>query len=99
MQQNTAWINKTVDGKSKTPSIIKQAGRGMIKLKIKQKQMENESILIWKMAVASAISWEIAKLAGSNHPYLAPLSVILCLQTTVNRSIQFSYHRMVGTVI
>jgi hypothetical protein len=99
MQQNTAWINKTVDGKSKMPSIIKQAGRGMIKLKIKQKQMENESILIWKMAVASAISWEIAKLAGSDHPYLAPLSVILCLQTTVNRSIQFSYHRMVGTVI
>ncbi len=71
----------------------------MIKLKIKQKQLENESILIWKMAVASAISWEIAKLAGSDHPYLAPLSVILCLQTTVNRSIQFSYHRMVGTVI
>lgn len=65
----------------------------------KPKQMENKSILIWKIAVASAISWEVAKLAGSDHPYLAPLSVILCLQTTVNRSIQYSYHRMVGTVI
>ncbi|WP_223587838.1 FUSC family protein [Neobacillus bataviensis] len=64
-----------------------------------KKQMENKTHLIWKMALASALSWEIAKLAGSNHPYLAPISVILCLQTTVNQSIRFSYHRMVGTVI
>lgn len=63
------------------------------------KLMENNALLIWKMAIASAISWEIAKFAGSHHPYLAPISVILCLQTTVNRSIRFSYHRMVGTVI
>lgn len=61
--------------------------------------MENKTTLIWKMAIASALSWEIAKLAGSHHPYLAPISVILCLQTTVNRSIRFSYHRMVGTII
>jgi uncharacterized membrane protein YgaE (UPF0421/DUF939 family) len=71
----------------------------LVKMNKKPKQMENKSILIWKIAVASAISWEVAKLAGSDHPYLAPLSVILCLQTTVNRSIQYSYHRMVGTVI
>lgn len=64
-----------------------------------KKQMENKTLLIWKMAIASALSWEIAKLAGSEHPYLAPISVILCVQTTVNRSIRFSYHRMVGTVI
>ena len=64
-----------------------------------KKQMENKTVLIWKMGAASALSWEIAKLAGSNHPYLAPISVILCLQTTINRSIRFSYHRMVGTVI
>lgn len=64
-----------------------------------KKQMENKTMLIWKMAIASALSWEIAKLAGSFHPYLAPISVVLCLQTTVNRSILFSYHRMVGTVI
>lgn len=56
-----------------------------------KKQMINKTFLIWKMAIASAISWEIAKLAGSHHPYLAPISVILCLQTTINRSIQFSY--------
>jgi uncharacterized membrane protein YgaE (UPF0421/DUF939 family) len=65
----------------------------------KKKQMENKALLIWKMAIASALSWEIAKIAGSYHPYLAPISVILCLQTTVNKSIRFSYHRMVGTVI
>jgi uncharacterized membrane protein YgaE (UPF0421/DUF939 family) len=64
-----------------------------------KKQMENKTVLIWKMGAASAISWELAKLAGSHHPYLAPLSVVLCLQTTINRSILFSYHRMVGTVI
>ncbi|MEH7120238.1 FUSC family protein [Neobacillus vireti] len=64
-----------------------------------KKQMENKTVLIWKMGIASALSWEIAKLAGSNHPYLAPISVILCLQTTIDRSIRFSYHRMAGTVI
>lgn len=67
--------------------------------KLLKKQIENKTLLIWKMAAASALSWEISKLAGSDHPYLAPLSVILCLQTTINRSIKFSYHRMVGTVI
>jgi uncharacterized membrane protein YgaE (UPF0421/DUF939 family) len=72
---------------------------GMNKNKQLKKQLENKALLIWKMAIASALSWEIAKLAGSHHPYLAPISVILCLQTTVNRSIRFSYHRMVGTVI
>lgn len=79
--------------------IDKKQERGLVKVNKKQKQMENKAILIWKIAVASALSWEVAKLAGSEHPYLAPLSVILCLQTTVNRSIQYSYHRMVGTVI
>ncbi len=64
-----------------------------------KKQMENKALLILKMALASALSWEIAKLAGSHHPYLAPISVILCLQTTIKRSIRFSYHRMVGTII
>lgn len=64
-----------------------------------KKKMENKTLLIWKMALASALSWEIAKMAGSDHPYLAPISVILCLQSTVNQSIRFSYHRMVGTII
>ncbi|WP_342042264.1 hypothetical protein [Bacillus sp. OTU2372] len=38
-----------------------------------KKQMENKTVLIWKIGAASALSWEIAKLAGSTHPYLAPI--------------------------
>ncbi|WP_396123275.1 aromatic acid exporter family protein [Bacillus subtilis] len=63
------------------------------------KKIENKTSLVWKMAIASAVSWEVAKLVGSEHPYLAPLSVILCLQTTIDKSIRFSLHRIVGTAI
>ncbi|RLL41780.1 FUSC family protein [Oceanobacillus piezotolerans] len=65
----------------------------------KKKTTQNKTSLIWKMAIASAVSWEVAKLVGSDHPYLAPLSVILCLQTTLDQSIRFSFHRIVGTAI
>lgn len=61
--------------------------------------MENQIITICKMAIATMLAWEIAKIAGSHHPYLAPISVILCLQTTINQSIKFSFNRMTGTVI
>lgn len=61
--------------------------------------MENKSLLIWKIAIASTLSWEIAKLAGSHHPYLAPITVILCLQSTINQSIMFSFHRITGTIL
>lgn len=64
-----------------------------------QEKLENKSALIWKMAIASAISWELSKLIGSSHPYLAPLSVVLCLQTTIDQSIRYSFHRIIGTVI
>jgi len=52
-----------------------------------------------KMAFASGIAWELAKLAGSHHPFLAPVSVILCIQPSVQQTLQFSYYRVVGTVI
>lgn len=52
-----------------------------------------------KMALASGIAWELAKLAGSKHPFLAPVSVILCMQPSVQQSLQFSYFRVVGTVV
>lgn len=68
-------------------------------MNMKMKNLENKTVLIWKMAIASAISWEVAKLVGSDHPYLAPLSVVLCTQTTINHSIRYSFHRIVGTVI
>ncbi len=64
-----------------------------------KKEMENKTVLIWKMAIASAVSWVIAIWMGSAHPYLAPISVILCLQSTVKNSIRFSFHRIVGTII
>ncbi|MDU0069698.1 MULTISPECIES: FUSC family protein [Bacillus] len=60
---------------------------------------ELKTMLIWKMAAASALSWEIAKAFGSNHPYLAPLSVILCLHGTVGKTVKFSLKRIAGTVI
>lgn len=73
---------------------VKERGGNMEKEKL-----ENKSALIWKMAIASAISWELAKWIGSSHPYLAPLSVVLCLQTTIDQSIRYSFHRIMGTVI
>ncbi|WP_053368154.1 FUSC family protein [Bacillus sp. FJAT-27245] len=68
-------------------------------MKKNKKDFVNKTLLVWKMAIASAIAWELAKLAGSDHPYLAPLSVILCLQTTIYKSIRFSFHRIAGTVV
>ncbi|WP_059172111.1 aromatic acid exporter family protein [Bacillus sp. FJAT-27445] len=68
-------------------------------MKKNKKDFVNKTLLVWKMAIASAVSWELAKLAGSDHPYLAPLSVILCLQTTIYKSIMFSFHRIAGTVV
>ncbi|MDP4084332.1 MAG: aromatic acid exporter family protein [Bacillota bacterium] len=62
-------------------------------------QIENKTWLIWKMAIASALSWEAAKILGSHHPYLAPISVIFCMQSTINQSIRFSFHKITGTVI
>ncbi|MBS4178937.1 FUSC family protein [Lederbergia citrea] len=55
--------------------------------------------LILKMSIGSAISWEIAAIFGSKHPYLAPISVILCLQATMVKSVRFSISRIVSTII
>ncbi|MFB5675204.1 aromatic acid exporter family protein [Paenibacillus terreus] len=67
--------------------------------KVKVRTIGNLIVFIIKMSAASGIAWEIAKLAGSKHPYLAPLSAILCLQTTIFQSIRFSLHRLLGTVL
>jgi uncharacterized membrane protein YgaE (UPF0421/DUF939 family) len=60
---------------------------------------ENISILIWKLTIGSALSWEVAKLMGSDHPYLAPLSVILSLQSTMDKTVSLSIKRVIGTMI
>jgi len=50
------------------------------------------------MALASGISWQICVWTGSKYPYLAPISVILCLQTTILKSIRFALSRILGTI-
>ncbi|RVT62630.1 FUSC family protein [Niallia taxi] len=55
--------------------------------------------LIWMMGIGSALSWETAELMNSQHPYLAPLSVILCLQSTYNQTLRLSLKRIIGTII
>lgn len=57
------------------------------------------SILAWKLSIGSALSWELAKLLGSDHPYLAPLSVILTIQSTVDKTVSLSIKRLIGTII
>ncbi|MEH7463893.1 FUSC family protein [Bacillus thuringiensis] len=50
------------------------------------------------MALASGVSWELAKMFGSKHPYLAPLTVILCMQETVQYSAAYAVYRIIGTI-
>ncbi len=58
-----------------------------------------QTVIIWKNAFGSATAWEIARITGSNHPYLAPLTLILCLQATVGQSLRFALYRSAGTVL
>lgn len=67
---------------------------GQIKL-----TMPEKISLILKMVIGSAVSWELAILFGSKYPYLGPISLILCLQTTIMKTIQFGIARIVGTII
>ncbi|MCO0601120.1 FUSC family protein [Peribacillus butanolivorans] len=41
----------------------------------------------------------IIKTIGFYHPYLAPLTVILCLQSTIDITVQRSIQRVIGTMI
>ncbi|WAH38730.1 FUSC family protein [Alicyclobacillus dauci] len=73
-------------------------------MKARQIQREKSSFLertgiVWKTTLGSVIAWEAARLLGSKHPYLAPLTLILCIQTTIGQSLRFSLYRCVGTVI
>lgn len=66
--------------------------------KIKLTMLEKISLIL-KMVIGSAISWELAILFGSKYPYLGPISLIICLQATIIKSIRFGIARMVGTII
>ncbi|WP_338472377.1 FUSC family protein [Niallia sp. XMNu-256] len=56
-------------------------------------------ILILKIVIGSAISWELSIFFGSKYPYLGPISLILCLQATIFKSIRFGVARILGTII
>jgi hypothetical protein len=60
--------------------------------------LERTSV-VWKIALASSVSWELARMTGSKHPYLAPLTVILCIQAQLGQSVQFALQRVLGTVL
>ena len=64
-----------------------------------QSQNESYSGLIWKIALGSFLSWEISRLFGSDHPYLAPLSVIICIQATRDKTVSLAISRIIGTII
>ncbi|NRF95684.1 FUSC family protein [Paenibacillus frigoriresistens] len=68
-------------------------------MNLRIKSFIQDTGLIWKTPLAAALSWELAKWAGSKHPYLAPLTVILCIQITVSKSIQFAWQRILGTIL
>jgi uncharacterized membrane protein YgaE (UPF0421/DUF939 family) len=55
--------------------------------------------LIWNMAAGTFLAWELARLTGSRHPYLGPLSVILCLKPTADQSAHFALQRVGGTLL
>ncbi|EPZ52855.1 FUSC family protein [Alicyclobacillus acidoterrestris] len=54
---------------------------------------------VWKTTLGSVVVWEVARVTGSRHPYLAPLTFILCLQATVGQSVRYAVYRSAGTVI
>lgn len=55
-------------------------------------------LLIAKISIASGVSWELAKMLGSKHPYLAPLTVILSIQETIQHSAVYAFYRIIGTL-
>lgn len=61
--------------------------------------MNHSQMPYGKIAIGSALSWEISQLLGSKHPYLAPLSVILCIQATTDKTLSIAVQRIIGTII
>ncbi|MFB5190780.1 FUSC family protein [Alicyclobacillus fastidiosus] len=58
-----------------------------------------QTAIVWKTTLGSIVAWEIARWSGSTHPYLAPLTLILCIQATVEQSLRFAIYRSIGTVL
>ncbi|MFF2878531.1 aromatic acid exporter family protein [Gottfriedia sp. NPDC057991] len=64
-----------------------------------QNPSENITSLIWKLSIGSALAWEFSKFFGSSHPYLGPVSLILTVQSTMDKTISLSIKRVIGTMI
>ncbi|MFD4707900.1 aromatic acid exporter family protein [Gottfriedia sp. NPDC058432] len=60
---------------------------------------ENITSLIWKLSIGSTLAWEISNFFGSSHPYLGPVSLILTIQSTMDKTINLSIKRVIGTMI
>lgn len=56
-------------------------------------------ITITQNVIGASLAWELSKIAGSSHPFLAPLSVIICLHATLDESILHGYRRIIGTFL
>ncbi|HET7580135.1 MAG TPA: FUSC family protein [Bacillales bacterium] len=55
--------------------------------------------IVWKTALGSGLSWQLAKLAGTQHPFLAPITLILCLRDSTSQSLTFTMKRVFGTIL
>ncbi len=64
-----------------------------------EKPFLHKFIYLCKLAAGSSFAWKTAEFFGSIHPYLAPLSVILCVQPSLEKSVRFSIQRIIGTII
>ncbi|WP_420488346.1 FUSC family protein [Gottfriedia acidiceleris] len=49
--------------------------------------------------MGSTLAWEISNFFGSSHPYLGPVSLILTVQSKMDKTINLSIKRVIGTII
>ncbi|WJH33623.1 aromatic acid exporter family protein [Paenibacillus sp. CC-CFT747] len=54
---------------------------------------------IWKTALAATVSWAVAGVVSSEHPFFAPLAAVLCMQATVEQSLTKGMQRVLGIVM
>lgn len=57
------------------------------------------NITLIQNVIGASLAWQLSKIAGSSHPYLAPLAVIICLHATLDESILHGYRKIIGTFL
>jgi len=63
----------------------------------KKKNITNITLI--QNVIAASLAWELSNIAGSSHPFLAPLAVIICLHTTLDESLLHGCRRIIGTFL